>query len=964
MSEKIDLDKVVSDLESGKRPDFVAAHLRTYLESGGKEGHLWDASVAGEGLGPTPTLLLTTIGRKSGQKRTTPLIYGAVGADIVVIGSKGGSETHTSWFRNLQANPTAEIQIGTAHFKVRARIATGQERARIWQHMLKVYPPYQDYQNKTKREIPVVVLEVYVGQVKYEDLVEANRAGKIDARSQQLLACEQDYVKRWRSRSGTKPALDVRNTLTGLALSGGGIRSATFALGVTQALARRDLMRRFDYLSTVSGGGYLGASLTWLTRNDTRVGAFTFGMDGDHFPYPVDPTDRQTGRRAKPEQDAQLNYLRQHGKYLTPGRGIDIVSAIAVVLRGFLLNLLVWLPIFALALLALMTIPSVESVFPRVSFIDPDRNGYGWAGLLGGAAAVLFAVVSVLYSLATYRTGMEQSRRYEFRRWFEDYLRYVLWTIAIAVPVALLPFVHDKAGAWIESAGFASVLAGLASAVGIFLRSRSGSDNGGFALSVVAPVGALLTLYGMLILAYAWADSFYRGDAFWVWGTYVGALAVALVTGYFVNVNLISVHRFYRDRLMEAFLPDPPKPAVGSRRRYTDFATEADVGKLHQFDGSNGADPTGPYHLLNTNVILVNSGERNWRLRGGDSFVLSPLFCGSNATGWCSTRQFLGGDLTLATAMAISGAAANPYAGGGLFRNRPVALLMALANIRLGYWVEHPDSDQPQWLRNRCRAALRRLGPWVEYPESDQLHWLRNRFRTALRRLGYGVVEHRDRDDQQWLRYRLRAALRHLGYWVEHWQWQRRNHFRTAWRELSGKLDETRPMLQLSDGGHFDNLGIYELIRRRARLIVACDGTADPELGFSDFITLLARIEADFGARIAFSEGSGLEIFMPSTAAGYPRNTQLARRGFTVGKISYSDESEGYLIYITTTLFKGLGLSALGYKAANPDFPDQTTADQFFDEAQFEAYRHLGSRVGEAMIEDTECCDILQKWLA
>jgi hypothetical protein len=239
--------------------------------------------------------------------------------------------------------------------------------------------------------------------------------------------------------------------------------------------------------------------------------------------------------------------------------------------------------------------------------------------------------------------------------------------------------------------------------------------------------------------------------------------------------------------------------------------------------------------------------------------------------------------------MSISGAAANPYAGGGLFRNRPVALLMSLVNLRLGYWVGHPD---PKWRRRK-----------------------------------------------------------------------RRTHFSTAWRELTGKLGERRTMLQLSDGGHFDNLGIYELVRRRARLIVACDGTADPDFGFSDFITLLARIEADFGARIAFGSDTGLEVFMPAVAAGFPRNTQLAQRGFTVGKIRYSDGSEGDLIYITTTLFRGLGLAALGYRAANPDFPDQTTADQFFDDAQFEAYRQLGYSVGQTVLQNPACRGILNRRL-
>jgi hypothetical protein len=728
----------------------------------------------------------------------------------------------------------------------------------------------------------------YIDPVRYDDLVIANRAMSIDPSSMQILAREHTYIANWRAANTGRRTSEIAQPLSGLALSGGGIRSATFALGVTQAFAAQDLMRRFDYLSTVSGGGYLGASLTWLTRDantSNAPGAFTFGMDRDRFPYPVDAPNQQTQRRADPAQDAQLIYLRQHGQYLTPGRGIDIVSGIAVVLRGLLLNLLVWLPIAALAVFVLMLIPFVARRLPFLAWLRfPD-----WIALIGAAASLIFAWLAVVYSLMTYRKGPDETRRYRLRRLFEKNIRYVLWIVVATVPVALMPMVSCEAQAWLSSIGVASLVTGAASAVGIFLRSRAGSDNGGVSLSIVAPIGAVLMLYGLLLLAYAWAERVYGHmnpcDPFgpfapsgWLPGASVALLAVAVVTGHVVNVNLISVHRYYRDRLMEAFLPDPPGRGKGDSAS-SGLAEAANIGMLQKF--AETPRPTGPYHLLNTNLILVDSKVRNWRVRGGDSFVLSPLLCGSNATGWCSTTTFLGGDLSLATAMAISGAAANPYAGGGLFRNRPVALLMSLVNLRLGYWVGHPD---PRKQRSK-----------------------------------------------------------------------RRTHFSTAWRELSGKLSEERPMLQLSDGGHFDNLGIYELIRRRVRLIVACDGTADPAFGFSDFITLLARIEADFGARIEFQPGTGLEVFMPSTAAGFPRNTQLAQRGFTVGKIKYSDDSEGDLIYITTTLFRGLGLAALGYKAANPAFPDQTTADQFFDDAQFEAYRQLGYNVGEAVLGDTEC---------
>lgn len=731
------------------------------------------------------------------------------------------------------------------------------------------------------------------------DLVAANATGAIDASSRAILEAEKLHIHRWRRAAGAdRPTHDLSDTLSALALSGGGIRSATFALGITQAFAARDLMSRFDYLSTVSGGGYLGASLTWLTRPGT---GYTFGQNtkdlrdpARRFPYPVDPPAAQQDRLSDPQQDAQLIYLRQHGKYLTPGRGLDVLSLVAVVLRGFLLNLLVWSPVISAALFLIMAPwpfwPSIPWFGQRLATLP----GFAVLAALGAGAALLFALASLIYSLATYLAGSQSAWRYHARRKFEIHIRYLLWTVAITVPIVLLPFIYDAQVRWLASAGLVSVLGGLGSAVGTFLRLRSGNGQGGLGMSVVAPLGAALMLYGIVLLGYAWAGAFYactelgarqplppfQCAAPWMWELWIGVLGVALVSGYFVNVNLLSLHRFYRDRLMEAFLPDP----LPASEPPTHEAQEADVARLHAFS-ELARDPTGPYHLINTNLILVHSQDRVRRTRGGDSFVLSPLYCGSNATGWCSTRNFLGGDLTLATAMAISGAAANPNAGGGIYRHRPVAVLMALTNIRLGYWVSHPD------------PAVRMK--------------------------------------------------------------KRRSHFDTAWRELTGKLDETRRLLQLSDGGHFDNLGVYELIRRRVRLIVACDGTADPDFAFADFIALLARIEADFGARIEFSEGAGLEVFMPSAAAGFPRNAQLARRGFTVGKIRYADGTEGDLIYLTTTLFKGLGLQTLGYCAAHEDFPDQSTADQFFDDAQFEAYRQLGYSLGAAMLDDPECRAIL-----
>lgn len=155
---KIDVDQTVRDLESGKTPKWITEHLRKYRETGGAEGHLFDASIGG-GTGLVTSLLLTTVGRRSGEKRTSPLFYGAVGDAYVIIGSKGGAATHPAWYLNLRANPIVEVQVAKEIFTARARVATGKEREQLWEHMVKVYPPYRDYQHKTKREIPVVVLE-------------------------------------------------------------------------------------------------------------------------------------------------------------------------------------------------------------------------------------------------------------------------------------------------------------------------------------------------------------------------------------------------------------------------------------------------------------------------------------------------------------------------------------------------------------------------------------------------------------------------------------------------------------------------------------------------------------------------------------------------------------------------------------------------------------------------------------
>lgn len=148
-------------LEMAAAMERIARHRRDYIASGGTEGHI--ISFAGDdgfagGRAFTTTLLLRTIGRKSGEARILPLIYGNVRGEIVIIASKGGSPDHPAWYLNMQDGGEVAFQIGTQAFRASWREPHGAERAEVWNYMEGLFPPYRDYQAATDREIPVVML--------------------------------------------------------------------------------------------------------------------------------------------------------------------------------------------------------------------------------------------------------------------------------------------------------------------------------------------------------------------------------------------------------------------------------------------------------------------------------------------------------------------------------------------------------------------------------------------------------------------------------------------------------------------------------------------------------------------------------------------------------------------------------------------------------------------------------------
>ena len=141
-----DRDDLVTDSPSG----WVAKHVRRYVESDGKSGHRWSG---------VETLLLTTRGRSTGKLRRTALIYGKDRSRFIVVASNGGARSHPNWYQNLAADPHVFVQVAGDRFEARARTATARSKPRLWRLMVSIWPAYEEYQTKTSREIPVVILE-------------------------------------------------------------------------------------------------------------------------------------------------------------------------------------------------------------------------------------------------------------------------------------------------------------------------------------------------------------------------------------------------------------------------------------------------------------------------------------------------------------------------------------------------------------------------------------------------------------------------------------------------------------------------------------------------------------------------------------------------------------------------------------------------------------------------------------
>ena len=735
---------------------------------------------------------------------------------------------------------------------------------------------------------------------------------------------------------------DKKNSV-GLALSGGGIRSAIFSLGVMQRLARNGWMEKIDYLSTVSGGGYVGTSLTWFLchpkseKSDNKM----FGLTSDDFPFGTHRLGKRNKETGKPEkgggQDkaAILQALRQNGKYLTPGSGITIFSLLGVFLRGTFLSIVVYFPLLVLFFLVLYKTyflrpasdyPTFMKHFttlkiPVLGITEPLN-----ISLVVALALILFSILGAMfYAFHTYYPVLYKKRRYIGRRLFDRLSGKVIISLIVLVSLGILPFVYEWLYALKNSDNTAiftaasSMILGFMTSLAAFrtsslLKENTKNKKPPVLKRLLLPLLTLATvfflIYGIFLLAYSYSYKLMVSPDLGLWTVYIVWVFIALFMGRYVNINYVSVHRYYRDRLMETFMPNVEE-ILKNGHHDSEGATHADRLKLSDVCQRDSA---GPYHIINTNIVLVESPNKKFRGRGGDNFILSPLYCGSNATGWSCTEKFMNNEMTLPTAMAISGAAANPDAGiggEGPTRNRALSLLMSLLNIRLGYWAPHPNPEiHRRENGENGQVKLKKLNPLYGFRP--------NFFHPMLTSTAFGTFVKK-----------IRASL---------------SQDRKAGSYL-GKTEKSH-FVELTDGGHFENLGLYELIRRKLKTIIVCDGGADPDFDFADLANAIEKIRVDFGVVIKMD----INPMLPDKS-DLKNGLRCAERGYVTAKILYPDNSIGKLVYIKTTFTEGMYADLVYYKKQNPLFPDQPTSDQFFDEKQFEAYRGLGNFIAKKLTE-------------
>lgn len=780
------------------------------------------------------------------------------------------------------------------------------------------------------------------------------------------------------AQSEQTPKQRISNSL-GLALSGGGIRSATFNLGLLQALAARGRLKDFAYLSTVSGGGYIGSFLGRL---------FHRAQEENPAGTPAPALAADVERKLASDEAPIIRWLRDNGRYLAPHGAHDRLFAAAIYLRNMLsvhaflgvilfstFILLAWLRAW-LGPLPTTTGLAVEQAMP---IYDP---GPAWGGivvlivgflasawaywmirhnwknawmqvaialslgvaalwLLGGdggcpaparslpalwhgcaprgRALLLVAAIALPAPLVALAVRCSSTTLAHARNRLSKLLSHLLTATLTLAGLALLDdlalvckhLFEDSASLSLFGAGATgALLAGLRAlaerlSAGV---GKLGGSRSGLALKVLVGAAGVLLL---LLVAFGWGVAAYA-----VAGSQVveqlplGAFAlpaavILLLILYFYRtnldfLNLSSLHQFYAARLTRAYL------GAGNGRRNIAW-TEKPVrssGQRSVSDVVEGDDLS----LWISGTPTRPADAYAPHLRGGPLHLINVNV---NQTRYSSTGNF------------------QPDRKGWNLAVGPAGL-----NLGRTYWQGAPWQD----------AEALSLGSWISI--SGAAFSTGAGPRTSL---GFSAL--------------LGLLGVRLGYW---WHAGEESHHKRTptsahalLAEFTGSFDpDHNSYWYLSDGGHFENTAAYELIRRRLKRIVVADCGADPEYGFEDIANLVLKVRIDFDAEIEFFSDADLDTLWKGTPwrrCFFAPQLGLPKTGdapLALARVHYPGDPEyGWLLVVKPRLPKVLPTDIARYAGIAPDFPQQSTSDQFYDEAQWESTRKLGRLLGDRLVD-------------
>ena len=850
--------------------------------------------------------------------------------------------------------------------------------------------------------------------------------------------------------------------LSALCLSGGGIRSAAFALGAIQSLARRQLLHRFDYLSTVSGGGYIGSWLmSWVQRRGYE--AVLAGLRSDR----------------EPDRTSPLAYLWRYSNYLTPHTGLfsaDTLTIVALYVRNLLLNWLVIMPLIlsaiALAKLAALTAWG----------IDPAH-----AGTLAMLAITL--VGSALLDFLLQRPGWENMRSTRLAFWMTNLLPMLLGSFLASVAgikyLAIVEYVDPPwpsiavtlslagalicALAWLLAFYFArlspragepgarvpapSVRTTVASAsredpvigyvawaavsyalsgivfglvlTGILwllhgpvealapLRPNGPSDLRGLLLVCFGPaivVGAIFfgeLIYVGLTSDAPWADAErewlaraggHYAFVAWIWAAgFVVVLGGSAVVGSFAFPNAVGwfagsggaaailIALLGKASSTAAFVRDEIKTWKNLSARFV-LAIVTPVfivcllallsagfdwivfGKAGVVLPSEAASAASPLSLLAWFFGILVFGLAISRFVNINRFSLHSVYRNR------LIRTFLGA--------SRRDRAPNPFTGfderdnialQDLWPQKPaepgkLPPQLLVANIALNV-LKGKDLAFQERRALPLTATARAVGsgnlPWIDWTDTQRIgcyrpsrDYARGRkgakgmtLGTAMTLSGAAASPNMGYHSSPTLSLLLTLFNVRLGGWLGNPGPAGTSSFTLSGPKIAAKplvyealglANDYRKFVYLSDGGHFENLGLYEMIRRRCRSIVVCDAGCDPKCTFEDLGNAIRRISLDFGVRIEFE---ALDI--------KPRTAQPPGMAYAaVADIIYPERPDlpGKLLYLKPGFLGGEPAAARSYGEIHPEFPHETTVDQWFGESQFEAYRALGEYVMDRVV--------------